>query len=754
MQGQSNIVLKDLVLVGGGHSHVAVLKAFGMRPENGVRLTLVTRDIHTPYSGMLPGYIAGHYGFDDSHIDLRPLARFAGCRIYHDEMVGLDLANRRVLCSSRPPVPYDFVSIDTGSTPYTTDIPGATEYALSAKPVDRFLTGWGEIEQRAIDSKRPFRIIVVGAGAGGVELTLALQHRLSVRHKQAPVEFRLFSDTPQILPTHNLRVRQIFARILAERGIIVHTGHRIEEVTAEHVLYMHSGAVSTQTYDALIWVTQAAAPSWLAHTGLATTVAGFVEVDDFLRSTSHPEVFAAGDVATMRAHAREKSGVIAVRQGPPLAINLRRALTNQRLRRFIPQRRFLALISTGDKYAVASRGPWALEGAILWRWKNWIDHRWMQRYHQLPSMPDADAKPAASDRMHDGAAIQEISSWAMRCGGCGSKIGSTVLSRVLARIPVTARADVLVGLADADDAAVVAVPPGKLMVHTVDFFRAIVDDPFLFGRIAANHSLGDIYAMGAEPQSALAVATVPFGPEAKMEQTLYDLMAGASTVLEESGTALVGGHTSEGFDLAFGLCVNGLVGREKLLRKSGMLPGDQLILTKALGTGTLFAADMRHQAKGRWIDAALGAMLQSSYRAVECLMLHGAHACTDVTGFGLLGHLLEMTRPSSVDAEIDLDNLPAIDGALEALTQGIFSSLQPENIRLRRAIRNLTEAARHTRYPLLFDPQTAGGMLAAVPKENAGACVAALHALGYVHSAVIGRIQPLSDAAAPIVLNL
>ncbi len=754
MQGQPYIVRKDLVLVGGGHSHVAVLKAFGMRPEPGVRLTLIARDIHTPYSGMLPGYIAGHYDFDEAHVDLRPLAHFAGCRLYHDEMIGLDLKNNRVLCRGRPEVPYDVLSIDIGSTPDEAGIPGAAKYSLPVKPVDRFLIGWNAIEHRVRDATRSFRIAVVGGGAGGVELTLSLQHRIATSCATAPVQFHLFSEAPQILPTHHERVRRKFARILSERNVSVHLAHRVHEITAEHLLATHSGSNLVFPYDALIWATNAAAPGWITRTGLAATPGGFIEVDDCLQSVSHPGVFAAGDIATMRNHLRAKSGVMAVRQGPVLAANLRHASRGETLSAFFPQRRFLALISTGDRRAVASRGPWTLEGALVWRWKDRIDRRWMQRYRDLPPLNGMNAGTVVPGHRNDGVAIREISELAMRCGGCGSKIGSTVLTRVLARIPIISRADILIGMRDADDAAVVEVPAGQVMVHTVDFFRAIVDDPYLFGNIAANHSLGDIYAMGAQPQSALAIASVPFGSEAKIEQTLYELMAGAAVSLEESGTALVGGHTSEGAELAFGLSVNGLAERSRLLRKSGMRPGDRLILGKALGTGTLFAADMRHQAKGRWIDAALESMLQSNRTAADCLLRHGAHACTDITGFGLLGHLMEMTRPSQVDVEVELDSLPVLEGAIESLTRGIFSSLQPENIRLRRAIRNLEATATHACYPLLFDPQTAGGLLASIPEANAAACLADLHQLGYIQSAIIGQVLEPSDTAAPVTLIL
>ena len=200
----------------------------------------------------------------------------------------------------------------------------------------------------------------------------------------------------------------------------------------------------------------------------------------------------------------------------------------------------------------------------------------------------------------------------MRCGGCGAEAVATWRQRALARLHPTARADVLIGLTHPDDAAVVAVPADKVMVHTVDFFRAIVDDPYVFGKIAANHSLGDIFAMGAEAQSALAIATVPYGVETVVEDLLAQMLLGAEEVLHEAGAALVGGHSSEGAELALGFAINGLVAPQDCLRKSGMHPGDRLIVTKALGTGTLFAADMRQRAKGRWMTAAIASMLQSN----------------------------------------------------------------------------------------------------------------------------------------------
>ncbi len=755
MRNSDTPVVKDLVLVGGGHSHVAVLKRFGMKPLPGVRLTLICRDVHTPYSGMLPGYVAGHYGFDDMHIDLGALARFSGARFFHSTVTRLDLHERKVFCDNRPPVPFDVLSINTGSTPNTATVPGATETVVPVKPINRFLDRWEALSVRVMAETRPVHIAVVGAGAGGVEILLAIQHRLKQMRAAAgrtadDIHYYLFSDSPEILPSHNEKVRATFLEVLRERGVAIHAGEPVIQVSPGRLRTASGAAVEA---DEILWVTAAGAPEWPGAAGLDVDTDGFIKVDDTLQSTSHPGVFAAGDVAAMVNYSRPKSGVFAVRQGKPLARNLRRALLGKAPAKFRPQSKFLGLISTGDKYAVASRDGWSVKGRWVWVWKDWIDRRFMRKFNDLPDMPeeavsDLPAGLAGQD------VIKEISAIAMRCGGCGAKVGATVLGRALNSLEPVPRGDVLIGLHEPDDAAVVEVPAGKVMVHTVDFFRAMIDDPYVFGKIAANHSLGDIYAMGAEPQSALAIATVPYGIEAKVEDTLTQMMSGAMEVLRDAGAALVGGHTGEGAELSLGFAINGLIDRDRVMRKGGLQPGDRLILTKPIGTGTLFAADMRHKAKGRWITAALASMTRSNREGAECLLRYDSHACTDVTGFGLLGHLVEMVRASEVDVELHLDAVPMLEGAEETVRAGIVSSLQPQNVRLRRAIANLEEAAADPRYPLIFDPQTAGGLLAGVPADKADACVEALRTLGYASAAIVGSVFPKSERLEPVTIRL
>jgi len=756
MQQVSEPIVKDLVLIGGGHSHAIVLRMFGMKPLPGVRLTLITEASDTAYSGMLPGHVAGFYSHDECHIDLRSLAQFAQAQLYLDRVIGLDLENKKVLCAKRPPVAFDLLSIDIGSTPATISVPGAAEYAIPAKPVSQFLEQWNQlIQQVAQVTQKPISLGIVGGGAGGVELALAMQHHLHqvLDESQQPMQnlsIHLFHSDAELMPVYNPWVRRQFKEILLRRGIQLHLQETVCEVQ-QQLVECESGL--KVECDRIFWLTQASAPSWLFAAGLATDSQGFIQVEDTLQSVSHPHIFAAGDIATMVNYPRPKAGVFAVRQGKPLFKNLQRTLLGKPLKQYKPQKQYLSLIGTGDGAAIATRGAFGLgPKQLLWRWKDWIDRRFMERFSNLPEMPGQKVGQGQGDKKNS---FSLPLSSSMRCAGCGSKVGSTTLERVLNRIKLeqpswAERIDIVIGLDAPDDAAVVQVPPGQLMVHTIDYFRALINDPFIFGQISANHCLSDIFAMGAVPQSALAIATIPYAVEEKVEETLYQILSGAVKVLGQAQTPLVGGHTTEGAELGFGLSCNGLAEPDKLLRLSGMQPGQVLILTKALGTGTLFAADMRRLAKGRWIDGAVESMLLSNQAAATCLLQHGAAACTDVTGFGLLGHLMQMVQASHVAVELDLEAIPVLSGALKTLQMGIVSSLQPENLRVSRHIGNLDKFQRSPNYPLLFDPQTAGGLLAAIPPDKAATCLASLKALGYSHSRVIGRVSPQVEGTKPI----
>lgn len=728
--------VRDLVLIGGGHAHLTVLKRFGMRPLPGVRLTLISRTSQSPYSGMLPGLIAGHYHADEMHIDMRALADFAQARFIRAEVSGLDLPARRVLCRNRAPIEFDLLSLNIGSTPSRADLTIASPRITPVKPIDEFNARWLTLKARVLAAPDRVRIGVVGGGAGGVELVLAMRHRLlhelAARGRDGShLEFHLVTATSEVLPSHNRRTRQTFARILATRRIRMHCDRRIVRVDADAVFAADGARIAL---DEVLWVTNAAPAPWLAAAGLAVDDTGYVRVSPALRSVSHPHVFAVGDCATIDGAPRPKSGVYAVRQGGPLAGNLRRACRGEPLREYRPQRDALSLISTGPRHAVASRGTWSLSGAWVWRWKDWIDWRFMRKFQTLPEgLMKSDRPPAAI-----AAEVAELGPATLRCGGCGAKVGAEVIAEALRVLSPAARPDIVIGLGGRDDAAITQVPAGQLAVHTIDGFRAFVSDPYVFGQITAAHCLSDIFAMGATPQSALAYVTLPLASTGLLRRDLSQLLAGAIDVLEREGTALVGGHTSEGAELAFAFAINGHVDAARMRAKDALQAGDALILTKPLGTGVLLAGAMQRKAHPAWIDQALPQMIATNGPAARAIEGFDVHAMTDVTGFGLAGHLAEMLRRGNLQARLTLGDLPLLEGAEELAGRGIRSTLYRQNARLDPAIDLVDEAFHGDRRPLLFDPQTSGGLLIAVPAAEAGECLSALHASGCRGARCIG----------------
>lgn len=750
-------ISRDVVFIGGGHAHAVALKMLAMKTLPGVRLTLISSQVQTPYSGMLPGLIAGHYRYDETHIDLGRLCRACGVRFIEDTVTGLNAETQTIHCKNHPPFGYDILSIDIGSTPDQSSVEGAKEYTQGVKPVPQFLHYWRDLQQRLFSENNtstahthnlpPIRIGTVGGGASAVEVLLAMQHHLSSQAKQPStpqpnIEYHIISGAEQILPSHNQNVRNQYTALLKTRGIVVHDKFRVCKIElSEHSQgsdkkQLHAEDGREVELDEIIWTTAAKPATWPAKAGLSCSSQGFITVNDSLQTLSHENIFASGDIADMVNHPRPKAGVFAVRQGVPLANNILLALQNKPLKPFKPQTKFLSLVSTGDQYAVASRGQWAFSGSWVWRWKDYIDQKFMKQLNEF-KMPQGNSNRS---EVHD--ISEELASAPMRCGGCGAKVGQPILQRVINQLTTPLNNDIQLGLDAPDDAAVISVPNGKHLVQSVDAFRSMIDDDYLFGQIAANHALGDIFAMGATPHSAQAIVTLPFAKESKVEQQLLHVMEGATKIFNQCGMALVGGHTAEGAELSLGFVVNGLADPNTLLRKSGLNVGDKIILTKPLGTGALFAADMRGEAQGEWIKQAIRSMTLLNQTAAECLSKHGAKACTDVTGFGLVGHLVEMLRASNASANVTLNDLPLLGGVSECFRAGIVSTLQPQNEKIRHVISNLDQVADLPDTAILFDPQTAGGLIAGIPAENAEQCIDALASSGYIYATIIGEVTP------------
>ncbi|MGF1540451.1 MAG: FAD-dependent oxidoreductase [Pleurocapsa sp.] len=368
---------KSLVLIGGGHSHAIALQSLGVNPISDINITLISDVAQTPYSGMLPGHVAGFYSYEETHIDLRRLAEFARVNLVIDRAVKLDLANHRVICQSKNAIAFDYLSLDIGSIPQAINVPGAKEYAIPAKPVPIFLAGWsellGEIRQNSAKSRS---IAIIGGGAGGVELALNMQARFK-REGGENIEINLIHRGTELLSNHNHRVSKILEKLLRDRQIKLHLQQNVIEVLPDKII-CESGL--TIRCDCTFWITQASVPPWIRKSSLTTDDRGFILVSNTLQSVSHPQIFAAGDNATIINYPRPKAGVFAVRQGKPLVENWRRIIAGKPLKPYYPQSKYLALISTGDKSAIASWGNFGARSPLFWYLKDYIDRKFMNQF--------------------------------------------------------------------------------------------------------------------------------------------------------------------------------------------------------------------------------------------------------------------------------------------------------------------------------------------------------------------------------------
>jgi selenide,water dikinase len=704
-----------LVLVGGGHTHVHVLRSLAMRPEPALRVTLVSPFSYATYSGMVPGVLAGQYEIGAARIDVRALAGRARAGFIAGRALGVDAERRRLELEGRPALAYDLLSLDIGSRPAESQRVASGAPVLLVKPIEVAAEG----VEKAFAAPPPAggrRVVIVGAGPGGTEVAFALAARLE---REPSGSVTVVDLAPLPVAERGARTAARVLKAFARRGIAFIGSSEVQAVDGRGV---HLAGGRLLEASLVVWATGAAGPTLLRDSGLPVDRRGFLRVGNDLRSVEHGEIFAAGDCATLEGYPDlAKAGVFAVRQGRVLAHNLRAAArgANVRLQVYVPQSRFLSLLNTGDGRAILSYGPLAAEGRWAWRLKDRIDRAFIRKY----------ARPAPG-------AAAKMGGEMIPCGGCAAKAGADVLARVLARLDLPPSEGVLAGLRPPDDAAVFAHPPGTLAVATADMFPPFDDDLHLVGQVAAVNAASDLYAMGAEGSAALALVCLPQGDERQAEEDLEQLLGGAVHALRRLAIPLAGGHTIAGEQALVGFSMHGWARPERLLRKAGARPGDRLVLSKPLGTGVVLAAARAGCAAAEWTEAAHASMLRSNRAMMHLLLDHEARACTDVSGFGLAGHLGEMLGAGAVGARIARRALPALPGSMDLLCAGWRSSFHETN----RRAQSVTEAsAGDPSLALMLDPQTSGGLLAAVPDAQLArlerACSAAgepMHVIGEI----------------------
>ncbi|KZR93770.1 Selenide, water dikinase [Synechococcus sp. MIT S9509] len=692
--------MSGLVLAGGGHSHALVLHRWAMQPSkrpSGL-ITLVSRTSTALYSGMVPGLIAGIYQHDQVAVDLRDLADQAGVALVVAEITGLELQNQLLRVDQRPALPYVRLSLNLGAVTSANPVP--TSGLVPIKPLEPALDFLGE-QDRQMDepavATSPFQ--VVGSGLAAVETVLALRKRWPRR--------------PLVLQIRPRHLQPVLIRALREGSIQILETSELDP-TGEFM-----------TTPGLI-CTGSRAPHWLAASGLPCyPSSGRIRTEASLQVIGQPKLFAAGDCAVIDAQPRAPSGVWAVRAAAPLAHNLEAACEGRPLQRWRPQRQALQLLGGFNK---GHPTAWALRGSrligphpLLWHLKAAIDARFMAMFRRSRSMDSAET---------------------MACRGCAAKLAAGPLESALQQAGMATLGT------QPEDAAILPMNTAAgstPVLQSVDGFPALVSDPWLNGRLTTLHACSDLWACGARVLAAQAVVTLPQATESTQETLLAQTLAGIRSALDPQGAQLIGGHTLEARDglaqpppsraVQVTLSVSGQA-LEPFWPKAGLQAGDRLLLSRPLGTGVLFAAAMAGATPAPALDLALAQMGTSQHVLLEGLLdlqsehPNGIHAATDITGFGLLGHLGEMLRNPALKVVLNGAHIPALAGSISLLAKGFASSLAPANRRAWSLLDNggvdlqLTGlepgSKRHQALlELLVDPQTCGPLLISVQADIA-----------------------------------
>lgn len=719
----------EVVLLGAGHTNAHILRMWRMKGLPDTSLTCVSNYPIATYSGMLPGVLAGLYPPERMEIDLVRLCSSVGARLIVGQFSGLDIEERRLLFDDRPSLPFDVLSIGIGSVP-TRDGVELDETALAIKPMQTFLE---RFEQRVRElaernGHEALRAAVVGAGVGGVEVALCLPQRLRQILGNHAFELTLINGSEQLARGTSPKMQALLTKEFESRGVTLRLGRRVKKVAAGAITFEDGDVIPA---DLVLWAPNASAPDALKQLQLPKDDRGFLLTDTTLKVPVDASIFAVGDTGTIEGSDLPKAGVYAVRQGRILWQNIKRSLDGRPLVEYRPQKDFLKLVNLGDGNAIAEYQGLTKRGRSAWQLKDWIDGRFMDKYQDYKPM-EMEAEPPDPDGS------------AMRCAGCGGKVSGSVLSKVLRRLDIPPHEQVLLGLEQPDDAAIVKSSGGQPMTVTADFFTAPLDDPYLSGRIAALNSASDVFALGAQPIAALALATLPVGKPRQQEQLLYEMLAGSLYEFRKMGATLVGGHTIEGPQITIGFTMLADQGSSKPRTKASLRPGDHLVLTKPLGTGVLLVAHMNAECRAEWMTPLLDSMLLSNQPAAALVDEFDIAGLTDITGFGLAGHLLEMLSASDLVCDLTLEQLPLLAGVAELSARGVESTLAPANRAAEVEIRVSEPQRRSERYQILFDPQTSGGLVLGVREPDVEQVLRRLSEQSDVPAAVIGHVDRLS----------
>ncbi len=730
----------EVVLVGGGHCHLEVVKRYGALRHKPFRLTLINATAHAPYIGHIPALISGEKNKNETHVDLGHLCLENGVRFIKRSVNYIDFENKVVkLKDHKHQVSFDGMSIDIGAEPDLQAFKGTSveDISITVRPFAHFLEKLQDLEHTISEKtqEKPFHLVIVGGDAMAVEIALALSHRLYQSSRTWNKTYLHLIESNELEQgSYSPAKKKLIKTLLRKHRVAYKNNVSIKSYDKlNHQLTLSND--DKITCHGILWAYANKGPQWLKDTGIELDENGFILVQDNLESKSRVGVYAAGATASLtKRYFTSLSKEFTFGIGPILASNLIRRFLGERQFRYKPPGHPTILLSVSSNEAVASWGPFTFRSKLVQQFKNHFDEQWMRRYQVKPK------------RIQVATFIESGNLKVAPSTACGAKLPHDSLKA----IPKQSfrSGDVVIGVKESDDASLISLDnPGSEkagLIQSISHLRAFTKDLFTFGRMSAVHTINDVYSMGVKPHSAQVLATVPFAPKSTMERDLKDMMDGIIEVFDECGITLLGGYSDCGHEAAAGMLVQALSPKDKkeqLWTRGKLRPGDALILTKPLGTGILLTGYERFIVDSKHMWSAMNSMAETHAKTIDVCNNFNISAATDVTGYGLALCLEGLLQRSNLVGTISLATLPIYSGVLKALSAGIRSSIHIQNrIPFTKCIQNLSNRDLIIA-EVMFDPQTAGPLLLGADYEEAPRLTKQLRQVGYEHASIIGYVQ-------------
>lgn len=695
-------ITNDLVLIGGGHSHLSVLMKLSKKPLNGNRITLITNEIDTPYSGMIPGYIEGIYSWRDSHIDLYRLCLKLNVRFIHAEVERVSAYEKEIYFKDRPKIKFDVLSINTGIQSNNREIKGAAKYCLPVKPISKLTNNF-------LNKITNFKSIAfIGGGAGSVELALAIKKRFLNINQD--IKITIITGKRGLLSTFPQKTKLTSLKTLEKFKIDIIEYKRVLEVKPKQIILSDKSILKI---DKAILSTNSMTPKWLAKSDILLTKDNYILVNKSFQ-TNYKYVFASGDVIDFNNQNLKKAGVFAVRSGKPLAINIRKFILGKKLVEYKFNKNYLALIGTSKRSAIATKYNLTFNSRFFFYLKKYIDQNFIKKFSDFRIRKKFTLDALKTDVLNIFVKHKEKitdENDIMQCKGCAAKVPLNALKQALPKDIVSTSEDA------------VSVPGHPELYQTVDMISSIITDPFLLGKIAANHSISDMVSVNSKITSAMMILQLPLSKTEINSRDLEQVLLGANEIFKTIDCPLIGGHTMIGKDKdpIIGFSILGQKQKKIKIMKNRrkIKTKDLLILTEKIGSGLIFAGINNYLIDSYFQIDVIKQMIKGNLNFGKISNQLNILSMTDITGFGLANHLLNLIKRDNSKTGLTIypNKIPLFEGVNECLNKDIKSSLFKSNYDI--AQKDIIYKRDKSKLDnILYDPQTVGGIAFIIPQEE------------------------------------